>query len=73
MDARSTRDRAPGLALVIGAGGGLGAALADGLSGAYPAVLRLGRTTAPTIDYMDETSLKTAATWVAEQCAAQQR
>jgi NAD(P)-dependent dehydrogenase (short-subunit alcohol dehydrogenase family) len=68
VDARS----ASGLALVIGAGGGLGVALADGLLGAYPAVLRLGRTTAPPIDYLDETSLKAAADWVAAQCAGLQ-
>ncbi len=72
VDAHSAHDRAPGLAVVIGAGGGLGAALADGLPGAYPAVLRLGRTTAPPIDYLDEASLKTAADWVATQCAGLQ-
>ena len=61
------------LALVIGAGGGLGAALVQQLSAdAEHQVLALGRNTQPAIDYSDEASLKRAAEWVAEQCAAQQ-
>lgn len=65
----------PGVALVIGAGGGLGVALADGLGqpGAYASVLRLGRTSQPPLDYLDEASLAAAARWVAAQCAVQQR
>ena len=68
-----------GVALVIGAGGGLGAALvaqlssAAGGSGALESVLALGRSSAPAIDYGNEASLKTAADWVAAQCAGQQR
>ena len=65
-----------GLALVIGAGGGLGAALLAQLSSAasapgaaYPAVRALGRASQPAIDYDDEASLAAAAQWVAGQCA----
>ena len=71
-------DTTAGAALVIGAGGGLGAALVARLSGAegglpaYSAVLGLSRSTMPAIDYGDEASLKTAADWVAEQCVGQQ-
>ena len=66
-----------GAALVIGAGGGLGAALVARLSdtasgaGPYAVVLSLGRSSLPAIDYDDEASLKTAAEWVAAQCASQ--
>ncbi len=61
------------LALVIGAGGGLGAALVQQLSvDVQYRVLALSRNTQPAIDYTDEASLRTAAEWVAEQCAAQQ-
>ncbi len=61
------------LALVIGAGGGLGAALVQQLSADVEHhVLALGRNTQPAIDYTDEASLHTAAEWVAEQCAALQ-
>ena len=71
-------DMMAGAALVIGAGGGLGAALvaqlssAEGGSPAYPAVLGLSRSSLPAIDYGDEASLEMAAGWVAEQCAVQQ-
>ncbi|MDB5938055.1 MAG: C-factor [Polaromonas sp.] len=61
-----------GAALVIGASGGLGAALVAQLSGpsqAYSTVLALSRSSLPAIDYGDEASLKTAADWVATQCA----
>ena len=67
-----------GAALVIGAGGGLGAALvarltaADGKSEAYKPVLALNRSSHPAVDYEDEASLKTAAAWVSEQCASRQ-
>ncbi len=61
------------LALVIGAGGGLGAALVQQLSAdAEHHVLALGRNTQPAIDYTDEASLQRAAGWVTEQCASQQ-
>lgn len=64
-----------GLALVIGAGGGLGAALVAQLAapaeGTAPhqAVLALSRSSSPAIDYADEASLQAAAHWVAAQCA----
>ncbi len=61
----------PSVALVIGAGGGLGAALVQQLSAdAEHQVLALGRNTQPAIDYTEEASLCTAAEWVAEQCTA---
>lgn len=67
-----------GLALVIGAGGGLGAALVSGLRQlatpgyAAPAVLALGRRTTPALDYTDEATLARAAQWVAEAIDTQQ-
>jgi NAD(P)-dependent dehydrogenase (short-subunit alcohol dehydrogenase family) len=61
------------LALVIGAGGGLGAAVVQQLSSdGQHVVLALGRHTQPAIDYGNEASLHRAANWVAEQCTAQQ-
>jgi len=71
-------DMLTGAALVMGAGGGLGTALvaqlssAAGSAGTYPAVLALSRSSLPAIDYGDEASLKTAADWVAAQCASRQ-
>ena len=65
-------------ALVIGAGGGLGAALVARLSsaagepGTFESVLALGRSSTPPIDYGNEASLKTAAGWVAARCAERQ-
>ncbi len=64
-----------GLAVVIGAGGGLGAALVEalarpgGLTGGR--VLALGRASTPAIDYANEASVQHAAAWVAAQCAAE--
>ncbi len=60
----------PGVALVLGAGGGLGAALVDHLRLGPGPVLGLGRHTAPAIDYADEASLAQAAQWTAAQCAS---
>jgi NAD(P)-dependent dehydrogenase (short-subunit alcohol dehydrogenase family) len=65
-----------GLALVIGAGGGLGAALVAGLlqpgprGQAAPAVLALGRLTTPVLDYADEATLAGAARWLADEVDA---
>jgi NAD(P)-dependent dehydrogenase (short-subunit alcohol dehydrogenase family) len=58
-------------ALVIGASGGLGAALAQALrtDTRYAQVLALSRASVPPIDYSNEDSLAQAAQWVAEQCA----
>ena len=77
-DAAGKRVSPPGMALVIGAGGGLGAALvaqlsgAPGATGAFPVVLALGRSTQPALDYNHEASVQAAASWVAAQCAERQ-
>lgn len=68
----------PGMALVIGAGGGLGMALvatlsaAEGAIGSCPQVLALSRNSQPAMDYGDEASLQAAARWVAAECAKSQ-
>ena len=71
----STAAPAKPLALVIGAGGGLGAALVQVLSipgeHGIDSVLALGRATQPAIDYSDETSLEKTAAWVSAQCQLQ--
>jgi NAD(P)-dependent dehydrogenase (short-subunit alcohol dehydrogenase family) len=63
------------VAIITGAGGGLGAALVQALSipgeHGIDGVLALGRSTQPAIDYSDEASLRNAAAWVAAQCAAE--
>lgn len=56
------------VALVVGAGGGLGAALVTELSHNHGAVLALGRQTQPAIDFSDEASIASAAAWVAAEC-----
>ena len=72
------RASSSGMALVIGAGGGLGAALvaslyaASGADGPYQPVLALSRSSQPAIDYGDEASLQSAAHWVAAECAKSQ-
>ena len=48
-------------AVVIGAQGGIGAALADALAAGGQPVLRLGRTTTPRLDLLDEASIAAAA------------
>ena len=52
-----------GLAVVVGAGGGLGRAFTNLLteSGRFDRVLPLGRGTAPPLDFADEASVETAA------------
>ena len=66
------------LALIIGAGGGLGAAFvaqlsaASGPAGPCQAVLALSRSSMPAIDYGDEATLQAAAAWVAAECAERQ-
>lgn len=61
----------PGLAVVIGGGGGIGAALVARLRarGDATEVISLGRHTTPALDYRDEASLLAAAQWVAQRCA----
>ncbi len=60
-----------GLAVVIGAGGGIGAALLAQLErdGHHAGVMGLGRSAEVTLDYMDESSITTAAQSVAARCA----
>lgn len=64
--------QAPGLAVVMGAGGGIGAALTGQLQqrGDFSEVIALGRGSRPPIDYGIEASLKAAAQFVAERCAS---
>ena len=54
-------------AVVIGAGGGLGQALAARLDGGPLQVLRLGRASAPPLDLLSEPSIAAAAAWAAAQ------
>jgi NAD(P)-dependent dehydrogenase (short-subunit alcohol dehydrogenase family) len=66
-----------GMALVIGASGGLGAALRSALidRGGFSQVLGLSRSSsldgAPLLDITDEASISASADWLKEQCAAQ--
>ena len=62
---------APGLAVVIGAGGGLGAALLAQLErdGEYAQVLGLGRRSEVSMDYFQESSMASAAQVVAGVCS----
>ncbi len=55
------------LAVVVGAGGGLGGALLAALEagGAYGRVIGLGRGSTPLLDLLDEGSITAAAAWVA--------
>ena len=55
-------------AVIIGARGGIGAALADALDAGdqYDRVIRLHRTSAPAIDILDEASIAAAATNLAD-------
>ncbi len=54
-------------AVVVGAGGGLGSALAAALEqgGAYGRILRLGRGSAPPLDLTSEPSIAATAAWAA--------
>ena len=60
-----------GLAIVIGARGGLGAALLAQLEreAHYAKVIGLGRSAEVMLDYLDESSISTAAHFVAARCA----
>lgn len=60
-----------GLAVVVGASGAIGGALADGIesSGRFAGVLRLGRQTPLPLDLLDEASIATAARQVSEHAA----
>lgn len=65
---------ADGLAVVVGASGGLGAGLADALAALAPRgaeqVLCLGRRSDPALDLLDEASIAQAASWVRGQSEA---
>ena len=57
------------VAVVIGAGGGLGRALAAALEaeGRYGSILRVGRSSTPPLDLLSEPSVAAAAAWAAAQ------
>jgi len=59
-------------ALIIGATGGIGRALADALEarGVHERVVRLSRRSDPAVDVCDEASIARAAEWLAEEGAA---
>jgi NAD(P)-dependent dehydrogenase (short-subunit alcohol dehydrogenase family) len=61
----------PGVTLVIGAGGGIGAALLKRLQDRGETVIALGRRTEPALDYRDEASLVACAGYVASQLESQ--
>lgn len=58
-----------GTAIVIGANGGIGAAMADALEtgGIYQRMLRLSRKSDPPLDLLDEASIAAAAAWIETQ------
>ncbi len=60
------------VAIVIGASGGIGAAVHRALEegGFFSQVLALGRSTAPPLDLLDESSIREAAVWAQEKSAA---
>ena len=61
-----TNEATPGLALVIGGTGGIGAALAQGLRARGHDVLAVGRRTEPAVDYDREHTVADLAAQVAE-------
>lgn len=63
---------APGSAVVIVAGGGIGAALMARLRALNDGsdMMGLSRNTVPALDYSDEASVQAAAQWVAQRCEA---
>ena len=64
-------EKPDGMAVVIGAGGGLGAALLADLrqSGTYTKVLGLNRSAEVQLDYLDDDSIARAAQQVGQACA----
>lgn len=64
-------DTAPGLAVVLGGTGGVGAALVEALRARGEAVLALGRGTEPRLDYAQEASVAHAAQWLQQHLAQQ--
>lgn len=63
------QDDSPGLAVVLGGTGGIGAALAEGLRQQGHEVLALGRRTEPALDYANDTSVARVAQAVAAELA----
>jgi NAD(P)-dependent dehydrogenase (short-subunit alcohol dehydrogenase family) len=61
----------PGLTLVLGAGGGLGAALLQTLRADNQSVMGLGRLSPPALDYLQPATVAQAAAHVQDWCAAQ--
>lgn len=59
----------PGLSVVLGGTGGIGAALVDALRARGEPVLALGRRTEPRLDYADEASVQSAGEAVAQRLA----
>jgi NAD(P)-dependent dehydrogenase (short-subunit alcohol dehydrogenase family) len=59
----------PGVAVVFGAGGGVGGALVEAIRAAerFEHVVALSRSTSPSIDLMDEASLERAAAFAADR------
>ena len=60
-------DDTPGLAVVLGGTGGIGAALADGLRQQGHTVLAIGRRTAPALDYADDSTVAAVAQFVSAE------
>ncbi len=65
----STDAPAPGLTVVLGGSGGLGAALVVRLRGQGVEVLDIGRRTRPALDYLDAGSIEACAQQVADRLA----
>lgn len=59
-----------GLTLVLGAGGGLGAALVQALQAANQPVMGLGRRSQPALDYLQPATIALAAAHVQDWCGA---
>ena len=59
----------PGVAVIFGAGGGIGGALGETLrsGGGFEHVVMFGRTTTPSVDLLDEAKLQRAAAFAAEK------
>ena len=59
----------PGVAVVFGAGGGIGGALVETIGAAekFEHVVAFSRSTSPSIDLLDEASLERAAAFAADQ------
>ena len=70
MDLSQPPTGAPGVSLLVGAGGGIGVALRRRLEKQGDAVIALGRHTAPALDFRDEASVAACAQHVAHRLEA---